>query len=291
MGEIARRQEATLLLAGLTESRRARALPDLSAIGEAEFKVFSQFGEDGILQYLFAKARPAREFFVEIGVQNYVESNTRFLLLQDNWEGSVVDGSEADIAYIQQDDLYWRHSLRALCRFVTAENVEAILAEAGAPKDLGLLSIDVDGNDYWIWQAVRDWRPSVVVCEYNSLFGSSRAVTVPYQSDFHRTRAHSSNLYFGVSLAALCHLAEQKGYQFVGANRAGNNAFFVRKEAGSRLPALEAKAGFVKAKFRESRSAEGELTFLGRAESLAQIADLPLLDVTNGKTIRVGELA
>ena len=290
VGDLLRQREAQLLLQGGINAAQSRAMTGLQNLKAAEFRVFSQFGEDGILQYLLGNVPIENESFVEIGVQNYVESNTRFLLLHDNWSGTVVDASARDIEYIRNDSISWRHSLQARCAFVTTENVEKILHDAGVPKKLGLLSIDVDGNDYWIWEAIQSFQPAIVVCEYNSIFGNQAAVSIPYQSDFRRTAAHFSNLYFGASLAALCQLAEKKGYIFAGANSAGNNAFFVRKELSEKLAKHSAQSGFVSAKFRESRDASNNLSFLSPKEGLALIGNCKVVSVNGMKEIEIKNL-
>ena len=92
------------------------------------------------------------------------------------------------------------------------------------------MSVDIDGNDYWIWKEIDCIKPRIVICEYNSAFGNDKKVTVPYKNDFVRRKEHYSDLYFGASLAAFCELAEEKGYDFIGTTRAGVNAYFILLE-------------------------------------------------------------
>jgi hypothetical protein len=266
-----------------------RALPDAIPLADAEFRVFSQWGEDGIIQFLISRVSVPARTFVEFGTQDYRESNTRFLLLHDNWRGLVIDGSERDVGLIRADSIFWRHDLEAVCAFVTRDNINSLIARRFPDAEIGLLSIDIDGNDFWVWRAI-EARPSIVVCEYNSVFGNRLAVTVPYRADFQRTAAHFSNLYFGASLPALCRLAEDKGYAFAGSNSAGNNAFFVRRDRLGRLPALNARQGYVESRFRESRDAQGRLTYLAGIERLRTIADLPLVDLADGAERPIREL-
>src|SRR6202011_2520155 len=126
--------------------RQTQAVP----LTKMEFKVFSQFGDDGIIQYVTNRLNltASEQRFVEFGVENYREANTRFLLLNDNWSGLVMDGSENYISSIRSEPIYWRHDLTALARFVTRENISSILEMAGFSGRIGLLGIDVDGNDY-----------------------------------------------------------------------------------------------------------------------------------------------
>ena len=198
---------------GRIEARQCVAAnqPEIAA---NEFRVFSQWGEDGILQFLLRHVPVTRKVFVEFGVQNYTESNTRFLLIKDNWSGLVLDGSEADIDFIKQDPIYWRYNLKAICAFITRENINGLLRDNGLTGEIGLLSVDIDGNDYWVWEQIDVVQPAIVIVEYNSRFGSQRAVTVPYDPAFVREKAHFSCAYYGASLPALVALGRRKGYAF-----------------------------------------------------------------------------
>jgi len=245
-----------------------------------EYQVFSQAGDDGIIQHLVRMVPINQRIFVEFGVQNYRESNTRFLLMKDNWSGLVLDGSQKNIDFIQRDSIYSRHALQAKCAFVTTANINQLLERQLPSKDIGLLSIDIDGNDYWIWKAISSVAPAIVVTEYNFRFGPSRAVTVPYAENFVRTQAHYSNIYYGASLKALWILAQAKGYDLVGCNSYGNNAFWVRKDLRPpALRALTAEAAYCAGKFREARNTEGRLAFLTLEEEQTILNALPLVEI------------
>ena len=275
---------------GSLAARQVRALPDGVRLSDAEFQAYSQWGDDGIIQYLVARIRPLHRTFVEFGVESYAESNTRFLLMHDNWSGLVIDSSAQYVEAIRRDAVSWRHDLTATCAFITPENIDALIAARFPGPALGLLSIDIDGNDYWVWQAVRGVQPEIVVCEYNAVFGPRLAVSVPYRPDFARTQAHFSNLYFGASLAALCALGAEKGYAFVGCNSAGNNAFFVRRDRLSGLREMSAAEGYVESRFRESRGPDGQLTYLGGLDRLRAIETLPLVEIHSGRTQTIRDL-
>jgi len=178
-------------------------------IRQAEFKVFSQWGDDGIIQFLVSYLDIPTKTFIEFGVEDYSESNTRFLLINNNWKGVVLDGNPKDIQYIQEDEIYWRHDLTAKQVFVTAENINQVIKESGFTGEIGLLHIDIDGNDYWVWKSIEVVNPIIVIVEYNSVFGMDRAITVPYNPSFDRTEAHYTNLYFGASLKALVVLTKK----------------------------------------------------------------------------------
>ncbi len=257
---------------------------------EAEFRVFSQFGEDGIIQYLLSKVGPVPTTFVEFGVQEYSEANTLFLLLNDNWRGLIMDGSSAAMRAVRQRELYWRHELCAVHAFITRDSINELLRQAGVEGELGLLSIDIDGNDYWVWERIDAVDPVIVVAEYNAVLGCTEPVSVPYHPRFRRTRAHFSSLYWGCSLAALCHLADRRGYGFVGTNGAGNNAFFVRRDRCKDLTVLTAEQGYTASRFRESRDESGALTYLSGSRRLEAIAHLPVVDVRTGERRTIGAL-
>ena len=257
-----------------------------ASLAELEFKVFSQFGDDGIIQYLTRNLELRHRTFVEFGVEDYMESNTRFLLQKDNWSGFVMDGSRECIDRVMRAPFFWKHDLTARAVFVTRENVRLLLHEnAGKWKGLDLLHIDLDGNDYWVWQEI-DVNPAIVIVEYNSTFGIDRAITIPYSADFQRAQAHFSHLYWGSSLKALHMLAQRKGYDFIGCNNAGNNAYFIRRDAmNGRVTKVSLTQGYVKSKYRESRDPAGRLSFLGEAERAEAIRGLPVFDLEQDKVV------
>lgn len=264
---------------GRVETRQTK---DAETLREAEFRVFSQWGEDGIIQFLTRRVAIENKIFVEFGVQDYLESNTRFLVAKDNWTGLVIDGSPENVEKIRRSELYWRHTLLAECQFVTSENINAIIRAAGISGDIGLLSVDIDGNDYWVWQAIDIVMPRIVIAEYNARFGADRAVSVPYDPQFVREQAHYSMIYYGASLAALARLGDAKGYALVGCNSAGNNAFFVREDVRpANLPRLTAREAFVQPSFREARDRSGNLCFLSQAEERKIIDTLPLVEFSS----------
>lgn len=260
----------------------ARQCVEKSATGLAanEFQVYSQWGEDGIIQYLLRQVPVQRRIFVEFGVEDYTEANTRFLLINDNWAGLVIDGSAAHVGTIRRDSIYWRHNLKAVESFITRENINDLLRDNGISGEIGLLSVDIDGNDYWVWEAIDVVNPAIVVVEYNSRFGPERAVTVPYDPAFIRSQADPSCVYYGASLSALVALGKRKGYAFVGSNTAGNNAFFVRRDLRpDSLPELTAAEGFVALQFREARDAQGRLLHLSPEDEAALALVPPLVEV------------
>ena len=173
-----------------------------------------------------------------------------------------LDGRPDLDAVVSAQGLPMLHDLGIRSAFITAENINDLLLGAGFSGEIGLLSIDIDGNDYWVWKAITCVNPQAVVIEYNAVLGPDHALTIPYDPSFTRQAAHHSWLYFGASLPALCLLAEEKGYAFVGCNSAGNNAYFVRKDLAAPFKVLTPEEGFVDSRFRESRDEQGRMNRL-----------------------------
>jgi hypothetical protein len=290
LASLSRKLDDLKVLSAQSLAREVRSGGVYEDIHRAEFRVFSQFGDDGIIQYLAGRVQPQPDAFVELGVEDYTESNTRFLLVKDNWRGLVVDGDAAQVERIRRDALYWRHDLTAVEAFLTRENVNEVIASAGFGGPLGLLSLDVDGNDYWLWQALHEVEPEIVVVEYNSLFGPERPLVVPYRPDFDRTRAHYSGLYWGCSLRALYELARMKGYVFAGCNSSGNNAYFVTAARAGAIRTHTVESGFVQARFRQARDQRGALSYLSGGAQQRLIEDLPLQDLESGRVVSLREM-
>ncbi len=255
-----------------------------------EFQVYSQWGEDGLIQHLIHQVLIERPIFIEFGVEKYTESNTRFLLTNNNWSGLIIDGSELHIEYIKNDPIYWKHNLKAEHSFIDNNNINSLIKKNGISGDIGLLSVDIDGNDYWVWDSINVVNPRIVVCEYNSLWGDKLSVSTPYDSAFCRTNSHYSNLYFGASITALTKLANSKGYSLIGSNVAGNNLFFVRNDLVVNMTAITPKDAWVQSQFRESRNESRQLTLLSFTERLNLLADMPLVNLDDGKQYNVRDL-
>jgi hypothetical protein len=254
-------------------------------IQDYEFKVFSQWGEDGIIQYLINAIEIKNKTFIEFGVEDFSESNCRFLLMNNNWKGFVLDGSSTNINRLKNSYYYWKYQIDSVDAFITKENINELILTSHFDEDLGILSIDLDGNDYFIFEAIKSYKPRIIICEYNATFGPSRKISVPYDPKFFRTEKHYSNLYFGSSLAALTFLAKKKGYSLVGTNSAGANAFFVRNDLlNEQVQAIDAEIGYTPSKFRESRDQNGQLTFISGEQRIKVISGLPVINVETNTT-------
>jgi hypothetical protein len=270
-----------LLLIAKINTHISNQLKD-NALHLHEFSVFSQSGDDGIVQYLVSNIAIENKIFIEFGVEDYKESNTRFLLINNNWQGLVIDSSQANIEYIRKDPIYWKYDLITFSSFITKENINQLIAESGIGNYIGFLHIDLVGNNYWVWKEM-SIKPEIVSIEYNSVFGNEKAITVPYYPDFYRTNHHFSNLYFGCSLKALTDLADEKGYIFIGSNSMGNTAYFLRSDKSEGFKALTADEGYVLSKFRESRDKAGNLTYIRGEDRLKTISGMPVYNTRTGK--------
>lgn len=268
-----------------------RQLVSCSDYRQAEFRVFSQWGEDGIIQYLLHHVSIERPIFVEFGVENYTESNTRFLLTNNQWAGLVIDGSPDNIDYIRRDQIYWASNLKAVHSFITKENINELLSKNGVSGDIGLLSVDIDGNDYWVWQAIDTISPRIVICEYNSLFGPTVEVTIPYDAAFFRDAAHFSKIYYGASISAISSLASAKGYSLVASNSVGNNIFFVRNDLVGKLQVISPAQAYRRAQFREYHDETGQLTYDDFETRLNKIGHLPLYELKSHALKKITEIS
>lgn len=277
--------ETQVLAMGKLLSNQQRVINSAN-LEDYEFKIFSQFGDDGIIQHLIKNVRVENCTFIEFWVEDYSESNTRFLMMNNNWSWFVMDGSTDSIKKIQSRKWYWRHELTCKPIFITKENINNLVSDSGF-SNLWILHIDLDGNDYWILEAMdfSKLNPSILILEYNAVFGADKAISVPYDAEFVRTKKHYSNLYFWASLKALNLLSEKKWYRLVGCNSAGNNAYFVRSDLlNERIHAVPLNRGYRESKFRESRDIDGNMSYVRGSQRLDLIANMPVINIETGET-------
>jgi hypothetical protein len=215
--------------------RQKAPLPDLP---DTEFRCFSQNGEDGILLYLFSLVGTTNKKAVEICAGSGIECNTANLIINHGWFGLLLDGDEQDIALGKRFYSRCRDTLVSpptlVAAWITVDNINALVSENGFAGDIDLLSLDMDGVDYWIWRALACIRPRVVVLEFNAAWGPLRAVTVPYKPAF-RLDFSKQPFCCGASLAAFVKLGQERGYRLVGTHRLGFNALFLRSDIGGDL--------------------------------------------------------
>lgn len=204
--------------------------PDLNqkmAFRSAEFKIYSKHGGDGILAYIFSQIGVTDRTFVEIGIEDGRECNTANLARNFGWHGLMIDANEIWVKSARE--FFKNYKVKIAHSFVTAENINEMIKNNGIKGEIDLLSIDIDGNDYWVWQAMDIINPRVVVLEYNSAFGH-RSLTQKYQPEHHYSPKDEHPLFFGASLKALTKLSREKGYILVACDIHGHDAFFVRED-------------------------------------------------------------
>jgi len=242
-------------------------LPYPERLTARRFRLGSQNQEDGLTLALLQEAGATCRRFVEIGA-GLSGGNSGFLARECGWAGLMVDGHEAHMAQVGRRF----PTVTAVAAWVTRENVNALIESHGFGGEVDFFSLDLDGNDYWIWEAVTACTPRVAVLEYNSMFGAERAVTVPYDADFDRRRQHST--YYGASLAALTRLSARKGYRLVAVEPTGVNAFFLRDDVAPHVPACEPARAYRLLERYDLLIQQGEDVF-----AYARAHGLPLVDV------------
>jgi hypothetical protein len=283
--------QRTLLLNGAIAARQLSRGSAIASLADAEFRVFSQWGEDGIIEWLAAHVPVSRQVFVEFGVESFREANCRFLMMHRNWRGLVMDGDERNMEALRAQNFFWKHDLTAVQAFVTAENIDDLLVRGGIAGPIGILSIDIDGNDYWVWKKITAVDPDIVVCECNPILGDTAPIVIPYDPAFTRFKGHHSGLYFGASVRALQLLAEERGYEFLGTTSTGINAFFVRKALASHVRPLLRTVRAWPALHRDSRDQEGRLSYVRGLQRLDLIRELPVIDVERNVQVRLRDIA
>ncbi|SRR6266568_1751109 len=191
-----------------------------------EYKVFSQFGEDGIISEIFKRIGSTNKYFVEIGVEDGRENNTLHQLTQE-WNGCWIEGDKKHTENINKNfySLIKAHKLKVINSFVTKENINTLFKASKIPTTFDFLSVDIDGNDYWILQALEKYSPRVICVEYNTLVGPETDWIMKYDPSY----VLDGSMHFGASLVSFEKLLNSRGYLLVACSLAGTNAFFVKK--------------------------------------------------------------
>lgn len=219
-------------------------LPDLRDTG---FRVYSQTDEDGIILYIFSLIGFTNKLLVDIAFATPYGANTTNLICNWGFSGLLVEGNQNNIDL--SNSFFSSHPdtcifpPKAICRWVSADNINELLENNDISGDIDLFSLDIDGIDYWLWKKMTVVRPRVVIIEAQTFWGPEKSVTVPYNSEFIRTNIHPD--YFGASIQAFVKLGREKGYRLVGCNRFGFNIIFVRNDIGKDvLPEIATKECF-----------------------------------------------
>ena len=260
---------------------------NISNLNEVDFKVFSQNGEDGIIDYLLFSLQIEKPKFIEIGVGDYYESNTRFLFERSSGDGLIIDIIDNFQKRVEKNIRLWRGNLKILNRKIDSENILATLKEFNFFDNIDLFSIDVDGIDYWILEKMPKKFCKLIVAEYNPYFGSNLEISVPNDKNFDRSKYHHSNLCFGASLKSIINLLDRKGFVFLGTNLFKNNAFFVNSDFKDNLfleiPNNNELNSFTNASFRESRDINNKLNFIDPKDILNEIKKCKVVDLSSSE--------
>ena len=196
------------------------------------FKVYSQNEEDGIIEEIFNRVGTTNKIFIEFGVENGLECNSHYLLFK-GWRGLWIDGGESYVKEIRNRfaPVIANGQLKVLQAFITRENINNLFTQSGFEGEIDLLSIDIDGNDYYVWEAINVVKPRVVVIEYNAKFPPN----CDWKQAYNKRHIWDGSDWQGTSLKAFELLGRRLGYQLVGTNLNGVNAFFVRKDLAKDL--------------------------------------------------------
>lgn len=199
-----------------------------------EYQIYSQNGEDGLLLYIFSEIGTTNRKAIEFGIGDGKQCNLANLIINFGWQALMIDGNANGVTtakkYYKEHPNCSDSSVIIQNEFITKENINELFTNNSFGGEIDLLSIDIDGNDYWIWQAINSVNPRVVVIEYNASLGMDKSVSVEYDKSFYRYDKHKSGWYHGASLAALQKLGLKKGYNLVGCDSNGVNAFFIRND-------------------------------------------------------------
>ena len=264
---------------------------NIKKINELDYQIFSQNGEDGIIDYLLYQLKIEKPKFVEIGVGDYSESNTRFIYEIYNSKGLIIDCNQNLEKKVKKNIVFWKGDLTIKEEFVENENINSVLSEYNFNENLDLFSLDIDGVDYWVLKELPVKFSKIAIIEYNANFGPTLEISVPNLKNFNRTEYHYSNLCFGASLRAIINLMKSKGFKFIGVNKNCINAFFINEDFMQDIN-LEAVnehnlENFTNSNYRESRSFEGKLTFLSGKNKINEIRDCDVINLANSSSEKI----
>lgn len=255
----------------------------ITNLRDVEYKIFSQNGEDGIIDYILYCLNINKPKFVEIGVGDYSEANTRFLFETRSPKGLIVDCEKNLAQKVSKKIKLWRGDLAIEEIFINTENIMDLLKRNNFENDIDLFSLDIDGIDYWILDKFPKNFSKIVILEFNSTFGSELNITVPNLPNFNRSNYHFSNLCFGMSLTAAINLMESKNFYFLGTNLFRSNAFFISidypKNNFFKNLNIENVRSVADSNFRESRDKDGNLSYLSGKNKIKKIQDCEVIDL------------
>ena len=276
------------LLTSHAMSARKHSMKDL---WDAEFRVFSQFGEDGIVDLLLDELQISKPRIMEIGAGDFSECNSRFALHKRNCSAYLVDMREDLQRGLQESEIRWKASVAVEIAKIDEKNIKDIESRASKfLKYIDVISLDIDGIDFWIAQHINWNGIKIAIVEYNPVFGAKLSVSIPKDTFSSRFEHHYSGLVYGASLLAWIEFFASKDMRFVGTNRAGNNAFFVPSSlAGNlpfRLPDISQLDAYMDWQIRDSRNQDQTLSSLSLEQARNLISGVGLIETNTLNKLR-----
>ena len=269
---------------------------DLKKLNSVDYKIFSQNGEDGIINYLTSQLKINKPKFIEIGVGDYSESNTKFIFETESPHGMIIDCIKNFREKVKENTLIWKGQLEIIEQKVSSKNILHLINSKNFFENLDIFSLDIDGVDYWILKELPKNFSKIAIIEYNPIFGVEKNITVPNIDNFNRTDYHYSNLCFGMSLKAAIKVMEEKNFYFVGVNLMRNNAFFISnifpKDHYFKNLQVDNLEKINNANFQESRDQNGNLNYLGGKKKIQEISECEVVKLDNNdyKKIKIKDL-
>jgi hypothetical protein len=222
------------IMASFCTRRRGRGTSQLIDTG---FKVYSQFDEDGILLYIFSLIGFTNRKVVEMSCGNGMECNTANLIIHHACYGLLFDGDENNIKsandFFKKNKMTWILPPVCIQAWITKDNVNSLIKEEGFEGEVDLLSLDIDGIDYYLWKNLQVISPRVFICECHNVVPDDMAITIPYKDDFsYKSKDNYHEEFRSVSPLAMIKLSKEKGYRLIGSHKYGFNLIFMRNDVG-----------------------------------------------------------
>jgi hypothetical protein len=288
-------QNRKLFMIGLSHILNVRKnYHSIKNFSDLDFKIFSQNGEDGILDYILYQLKIEKPKFLEIGVGDYSESNTRFIFDRCSPKGTIIDCIENFENRVKNKTKLWKGELNIIKKDINPDNIKDVIDDKKIFSNLDLFSLDIDGIDYWILEKLPNNFSKIAVLEFNPTFGSNLKVTVPNINNFNRNKYHHSNLCFGMSLKAAIDIMDKKNFYFLGTNLFKNNAFFVsnnfKKNDYFQNLNIDSFESHTNANFTESRDTNGKLNYLSGEKKILEIGDCKLMNLDTLEEKKINEI-
>ncbi len=274
------------------EKNLSSDIKNIKSLNQTYFKVFSQDTEDGIIQYLLKSLNIQTVKFVEIGTQDYSESNTRYIYETMRSEGLIIDPCPDLEKKINKILRVWKNKLKVHNDFIDPGNINEILTQNSFNSDLDIFSIDIDGIDYWVLEKINPKISKIFIIEYNPYFGPKLEISAPNLKRFDRFKYHPSGICWGASLKAIINLMKKKGYTFIGSNRLNCNSFFILNDLLDKInlniPNTENLSEFTEVKFNAVLKKDKKFgSFLDIKDD---IKNVEVFDLIKNKMVKLDEI-